>query len=108
MADSIAEAVRWRTEYERAKQLARAPADHLFGNRHRSRQLGGMTHGRQAVTDTKLLYSVTEAASVLGLGRTKVYEWSRAGVIRSVRIDGSRRIKAEDLRAYVARLGEAA
>ncbi len=27
MADSIAEAVRWRTEYERAKQLARAPAD---------------------------------------------------------------------------------
>jgi hypothetical protein len=27
MADSIAEAVRWRTEYERAKQLAGAPAD---------------------------------------------------------------------------------
>ncbi len=27
MADSIAEAVRWRTEYERAKQLARPPAD---------------------------------------------------------------------------------
>lgn len=27
MADSIAEAVRWRAEYEQAKQLARAPAD---------------------------------------------------------------------------------
>jgi hypothetical protein len=27
MADSIAEAIRWRTEYERAKQLVRAPAD---------------------------------------------------------------------------------
>jgi excisionase family DNA binding protein len=60
------------------------------------------------VTDTKLLYSVTEAASVLSLGRTKVYELVRTGVIRSVRIDGSRRIKADDLRAYVARLGEAA
>jgi hypothetical protein len=27
MADSIAEAVRWRTEYEHAKQLARPPKD---------------------------------------------------------------------------------
>lgn len=57
----------------------------------------------------KLLYRVTEAAEVLGLSRSKVYELIKAGVLPSVRIDGTRRIRAEDLAAYVASLrGEAA
>jgi excisionase family DNA binding protein len=57
---------------------------------------------------TKLLLTVTEAASLLSLGRSKTYELVRAGVIPSVRITGSRRIKVSDLRAYVDALGEAA
>jgi len=57
---------------------------------------------------TRLLFTVTETASLLSLGRSKTYELVRAGVIPSVRITGSRRIKASDLLIYVARLGEAA
>jgi len=58
--------------------------------------------------ETKLLLTVTEAASLLSLGRSKTYELVRAGVIPSVRITGSRRIKVSDLLVYVAALGEAA
>ena len=58
--------------------------------------------------ETKLLLTVTEAASRLSLGRSKTYEMVRAGVIPSVRITGSRRIKVSDLLVYVAALGEAA
>ena len=54
----------------------------------------------------RLLYRVGEAASALGLSRAKVYELINSGVLRSVRIDGARRIKAADLEAYVASLGE--
>ena len=56
----------------------------------------------------KLLYRVTEAAEMLGLSRSKVYILIQAGVLPSVRVDGSRRIRAEDLRAYVAALSSAA
>jgi excisionase family DNA binding protein len=58
--------------------------------------------------ETKLLLTVSEAASLLSLGRSKTYELVRAGVIPSVRITGSRRIKVSDLLLYVAALGEAA
>jgi len=58
--------------------------------------------------ETKLLLTVSEAASLLSLGRSKTYELVRAGVIPSVRITGSRRIKVSDLLVYVAALGEAA
>jgi excisionase family DNA binding protein len=58
--------------------------------------------------EAKLLLTVTEAASLLSLGRSKTYELVRAGVIPSVRITGSRRIKVSDLLVYVAALGEAA
>ena len=58
--------------------------------------------------ETKLLLTVTEAASRLSLGRSKTYELVRAGVIPSVRITGSRRIKVSDLLVYVAALGAAA
>jgi excisionase family DNA binding protein len=42
----------------------------------------------------------------LGLSRAKVYELIGSGALRAVRIDGARRIKAADLEAYVASLGE--
>jgi excisionase family DNA binding protein len=52
----------------------------------------------------KLLLTPTEAADVLGIGRSKVYELMRSGTLRSVRIDSCRRIPVEDLNALVARL----
>jgi excisionase family DNA binding protein len=55
----------------------------------------------------KLLYRVPEAAEALSLSRAKVYELIRAGVIPSIRIDGSRRVRVEDLHAYVRSLGRA-
>jgi excisionase family DNA binding protein len=53
----------------------------------------------------KLLYRVPEAAASLSLSRAKVYELIRSGALPSVRVDGSRRVRAEDLRAYVDSLG---
>jgi excisionase family DNA binding protein len=54
----------------------------------------------------RLLYRVSEAALALGLSRAKVYELINSGVLQAVRIDGSRRIKAADLKAFVDSLGE--
>lgn len=56
----------------------------------------------------KLLYKVSEAAMALGLSRAKVYELISSGALRSVRIDGARRIRARDLEDFVASLGEVA
>ncbi len=58
--------------------------------------------------DDKLLYRVHEAAEFLSLSRAKVYQLVRSGAIPSVRIDGSRRIRGEDLRAFVTALTEVA
>lgn len=52
----------------------------------------------------KLLLTTMEAADVLGVGRSKVYELMRAGALASVRIDSCRRIPVEDLSALVSRL----
>lgn len=55
-----------------------------------------------------LLLRVPEAARSLGLSRAKVYELIKAGTLASVRVDGSRRIPACDLRAYVDALRQEA
>lgn len=52
----------------------------------------------------KLLLTPTEAAHVLGVGRSKIYELMRSGALGSVRIDSCRRIPVDDLSALVARL----
>jgi excisionase family DNA binding protein len=62
--------------------------------------------------DTPLL-TPSEAAELLGVGRSTVYELLQAGQIESVRIGRSRRIPRVALVAYVDRLrgisdGEAA
>ena len=60
---------------------------------------------------TRLLLTVPEAAEALAISRSKLYELIAAGLIRSVRIDGSRRVPVEALQTYVAQLldqGEAA
>lgn len=52
----------------------------------------------------KLLLTPEDAALVLSIGRSKVYELLATGAVRSVRIGASRRIPAEELAAYVERL----
>jgi excisionase family DNA binding protein len=51
-----------------------------------------------------MLLTPTEAAETLGIGRSKLYELMRAGVVESVLIGTARRIPAEALATYVARL----
>lgn len=52
----------------------------------------------------KLLFTPSEAAAVLGIGRSKIYELLNDGQLRSVRIDRCRRIPADELVALVERL----
>ncbi len=52
----------------------------------------------------KLLLTPTEAAAVLGIGRSKVYELLQSGQLHSVRIGTCRRIPAEALTALIATL----
>lgn len=54
------------------------------------------------------LMTVQEAARVLRLSRSKVYQIVARGDLPSVRIDGSRRVKARDLERYIDQLGNAA
>jgi excisionase family DNA binding protein len=55
----------------------------------------------------KLLYRIPEVAEALNVSRSKVYELLKAGQIRSVRIDRTRLVRADDLRAYVDSLATA-
>lgn len=52
----------------------------------------------------RLLYRVPEVAAALNVSRSKVYELMSSGVLRSVRIDGTRLVRAADLHAYVEAL----
>jgi excisionase family DNA binding protein len=58
-------------------------------------------------TAGRLLLRPEEAAQVLGLGRTKVYELMGSGALRSVRVGNSRRISAAALAEFVERLDRA-
>jgi excisionase family DNA binding protein len=53
---------------------------------------------------TRLLLTVPEAAQALAISRSKLYELIAAGLVRSVRIDGSRRVPIEALETYIAHL----
>ena len=53
---------------------------------------------------SKLLLTVPEAAAALAISRSKLYELLAAGLVRSVRIDGSRRVPVDALETYVAGL----
>ena len=52
----------------------------------------------------RLLLTVPEAAEALAISRSKLYELIAAGLVRSVRIDGSRRVPVEALESYVGAL----
>lgn len=50
----------------------------------------------------RLAYSVTEAAQVLGLGKTTVYSLMDSGKLPFCRIGTRRRIRSADLHALLA------
>ncbi len=52
----------------------------------------------------RLAVSITEAASVVGIGRTSMYREIERGTISTVRIGGRRLITIDELRRYVAAL----
>lgn len=52
----------------------------------------------------QLLLTVPEAAETPAISRSKLYELLAAGLVRSVRIDGSRRVPVDALKTYVAGL----
>lgn len=52
----------------------------------------------------RLLLIPEDAAKIIGVGRTKLYELLRTGAIESVRIGRARRIPADALHDYVTRL----
>ena len=59
---------------------------------------------RDDATVGKLLFTPEQAAEMLGLGRTKLYQLLAAGDLRSVRIGVCRRIPGTALHDFVSRL----
>lgn len=55
----------------------------------------------QSQTVPKLLLTPEEAARVLGIGRTKVYELMLSNALESVKIGASRRIPTDSLARFV-------
>lgn len=53
----------------------------------------------------RLLLRIPEVAERLTMSRSKVYQLIQSGVLPSVRIDHSRRVRMRDLEAFVAGLG---
>ncbi len=55
-----------------------------------------------------LLYKPEQAAEIIGIGRSKLFELIAAGHIETVQIGRSRRVPREALETYVQRLRESA
>lgn len=60
-----------------------------------------MTGGTEA---SKLVYSVAEVATQLGIGRTLVYDLIRCGELPSIKIGQRRLVARADLEGYVEAL----
>ena len=56
----------------------------------------------------QLMYRPTEAAHVLGMGRTAVFALIKSGRLRSVKFGSARFITADALRAFVRELEQEA
>jgi excisionase family DNA binding protein len=56
----------------------------------------------------KLLHTATEAADALGISRSRIYELMAAGELEYVKLGRSRRIPADALETFVARLRQGA
>jgi excisionase family DNA binding protein len=62
------------------------------------------TDEHSTTAPARLLLRPSEAARVLGVGRTKVYELMGSGELRSVKIGHLRRVSVAALTDYVAAL----
>ena len=89
--------------------------DEVTGDIEMKEQLTGLVVQLPALGDKtvvlyaeKLLYRAQEAADCLGLSRSKVYELIQTGILPAVRVDGCRRVRRDDLRAFVESLREVA
>jgi excisionase family DNA binding protein len=54
--------------------------------------------------DMALLHRPEEVAKELGVSRAKVWQWIKSGRIGSVKIDGMRRVRQQDIDAFMASL----
>lgn len=59
-----------------------------------------------ANTQSALLYRIPEAAQMIGVSRSKMYQMVGEGTIRTVKFAGVRRVPAEELIDFVRRLRE--
>jgi excisionase family DNA binding protein len=62
------------------------------------------TRKEAAPTTARLVYTIAEAAAALRISRSKFYQLLDAGEIESVHIGRSRKIPADTLTTYLARL----
>ena len=53
----------------------------------------------------KLLLTPEEAAEMLSIGRSKLYELLATGELTSIRLGGCRRVPTDAIRQFVAQLG---
>jgi excisionase family DNA binding protein len=61
----------------------------------------GSTGARNGQAATPLLVTATEAATILGVGRTKLYELINRGELRPVHIGRSLRVPVAELERFV-------
>jgi len=54
----------------------------------------------------KLLLTVVEASRSLSIGRSKTYQLLQKGRLKSIHLDGSRRVLVSDLVEFVRKLSE--
>lgn len=57
-----------------------------------------------AETKARMLYPISEAQHLLGVGHSKLYELAKRGEIRLVKCDNKSLITAKSIGDYVARL----
>jgi excisionase family DNA binding protein len=73
---------------------------------HQSRRRSSDDNDEASNADTtvQLLLTVEQAAHKLNIGRSMLYELLQSGILESVRIGNCRRIPADALSEFVARL----
>lgn len=63
-----------------------------------------MAESPNAVIPPPLLLKVEEAARLLNIGRTRVFDLIRTGQLKSVKIFGARRVPLTSIHAYIETL----
>jgi excisionase family DNA binding protein len=68
---------------------------------------GILAGGAEPPRDRRLLLSVADAAELLGISRTKAYELVLARRLPTVKIGRLRKVRPDDLKAFIAGLPDA-